>query len=65
MVVEIAFNTYWYIIHYIILLMKPSIIQWQHSTKELTDSKLNKLADLVLFYWEYRFDNPHIELAKA
>ena len=26
---------------------------------------LNKLKELVLFYWEYKDDNPEIEMAEA
>ncbi len=39
-----------------------TIIQCIRYTKE-TD--LDKLKELVLFYWEYRVENPHIELARA
>ena len=31
----------------------------------LDDKYLNKLADLILFYWEFRLDNPNIQLAQA
>jgi len=33
--------------------------------RTLTSKYLDTLADLVLFYWEFRFDNPDIQLAEA
>ena len=30
-----------------------------------TKTDLNKLAELVLFYWEHRHENKHIEMAIA
>jgi len=36
-----------------------------HTTKKLDEKYLNKLADLILFYWEFRLDNPNIQLAQS
>jgi len=46
-------------------MMYPTIIQFMYSNSILTPKYLDKLADLILFYWEYRLDNPDIQLAEA
>ena len=43
----------------------PIIINFMYPERNLTSKYLDKLADLVLFYWEYRYDNPSIQLAEA
>ena len=43
----------------------PIIINFMYSKRSLTPKYLDKLADLVLFYWEFRFDNFDIQLAEA
>ena len=43
----------------------PTIIDFMYPEKTLTPKYLDKLADLILFYWEYRLDNPDIQLAQA
>jgi len=43
----------------------PTIIDFMYPEKTLTPKYLDKLADLVLFYWEYRYDNLNIQLAEA
>jgi len=41
------------------------IINFMYPERSLTPKYLDELADLVLFYWEFRFDNPDIQLAEA
>jgi hypothetical protein len=43
----------------------PAIIQFVHDAKILDEEYLEKLADLVRFYWEFRYDNPEMQLAEA
>ena len=43
----------------------PTIINFMYSNRILSPKYLNKLADLVIFYWEFRFDNPDVQLAEA
>ena len=43
----------------------PTIIQFMYPDKFLSPKYLDRLADLVIFYWEFRFDNPDIQLAEA
>ena len=43
----------------------PTTINFMYSNRILSPKYLNKLADLVLFYWEFRLDNPDIQLAEA
>jgi hypothetical protein len=43
----------------------PTIINFMFPDRILDDKYLNKLADLILFYWEFRLDNPNIQLAQA
>ena len=43
----------------------PAIIQFMYDVKVLDEEYLEKLADLVLFYWEFRYDTPEIQLAEA
>lgn len=45
--------------------IQPIIIDFMHTNKKLDEKYLNKLADLILFYWEFRLDNPNIQLAQA
>ena len=44
---------------------RPAIIQFVHDAKILDEEYLEKLADLVRFYWEFRYDNPEMQLAEA
>ena len=44
---------------------QPMIIDFMYPEKTLTPKYLDKLSDLVIFYWEFRFDNPDIQLAQA
>ena len=46
-------------------MLHPTIIQFIYPEKSLTPKYLDRLADLVQFYWRYRFDNPDIQLAEA
>ena len=46
-------------------MMYPTIIQFMYPDKILSPKCLAKLADLILFYWEFRLDNPDIQLAEA
>ena len=46
-------------------MMYPTIIQFMYPDRILSPKCLAKLADLILFYWEFRFDNPDIQLAEA
>ena len=46
-------------------MIHPTIIQFMYPKRTLTSTYLNKLTDLVIFYWEYRHDNPDIQLAEA
>ena len=41
------------------------IIQVIKNIEESDIKHLNKLKELVLFYWEYKDDNPEIEMAEA
>lgn len=41
------------------------IIQFMYPEKFLDPIYLDKLSDLILFYWEFRDDNPDIILAEA
>ena len=43
----------------------PIIINFMYPERTLTSKYLDKLADLVIFYWEFRHDNPGIQLATA
>ena len=43
----------------------PTIIDFMYPKKTLTPKYLDKLAELVIFYWEYRHDNPDVQLAEA
>ena len=43
----------------------PTIINLMYPDRILSPKYLDKLADLVIFYWEFRIDNPDIQLAKA
>ena len=43
----------------------PIIINFMYPERTLTSKYLDKLADLVIFYWEFRHDNPSIQLAEA
>ena len=43
----------------------PTIINFMYPNKILSPKCLAKLADLVIFYWEFRFDNLDIKLAEA
>jgi hypothetical protein len=43
----------------------PTIIDFMYQEKILGPKYLDKLADLVIFYWEFRLDNPDIKLAEA
>jgi len=43
----------------------PTIIDFMYPERTLTPKYLDTLSDLVLFYWEYRYDNPDIQLAQA
>ena len=43
----------------------PIIINFMYPDRILSPKYLNKLADLVIFYWEFRFDNLDIQLAEA
>ena len=43
----------------------PIIINFMYPERTLTSKYLDKLADLVIFYWEFRLDNPDIQLAQA
>ena len=47
------------------MITQPIIIDFMHTNKKLDEKYLNKLADLILFYWEFRLDNPNIQLAQA
>ena len=44
---------------------QPTIIDFMYPERILTPKYLDKLADLVLFYWEYRYDNINVQLAEA
>ena len=41
-------------------MLHPTIIQFIYPEKSLTPKYLDRLADLVQFYWRYRFDNPMV-----
>ena len=41
------------------------ILQAMKNIEEGDVKHLNKLKELVLFYWEYKDDNPEIEMAEA
>ena len=41
------------------------IIQVVKDIEDVDTEYLNKLEELVLFYWEYKDDNPEIEMAEA
>ena len=43
----------------------PTIINFMFPDRILDEKYLNKLADLILFYWEFRLDKPNIQLAQA
>ena len=43
----------------------PTIINFMYPNRILSTKYLDKLADLVLFYWEYRYENLSIQLAEA
>ena len=46
-------------------MIHPIIINFMYPDRILSPKYLDKLADLVIFYWEYRYDNPDIQLAEA
>ena len=41
------------------------IIQVVKDIEDVDTEYLNKLKELVLFYWEYKDTNPEIEMAEA
>ena len=41
------------------------IIQVVKNIEDVDTEYLNKLEELVLFYWEYKDDNSEIEMAEA
>jgi len=41
------------------------MIQATRNVDEIDSEYLDKLAELVLFYWEYKEDNPTIIMAEA
>jgi len=41
------------------------IIQVVKDIEDVDTEYLNKLEELVLFYWEYKDDNSEIEMAEA
>ena len=43
----------------------PTIISFMFPDRILSPKYLDKLAELVIFYWEFRFDNFDIQLAEA
>ena len=41
------------------------IIQVVKNIEDVDTEYLNKLEELVLFYWEYKDNNPEIKMAEA
>ena len=41
------------------------IIQATRNVEDIDSEYIDKLEELILFYWEYREDNPDIIMAEA
>ena len=44
---------------------KKTLLQLVCVPKDINEEKLNKWAELFLFYWKTKDDNLHIEVAEA
>jgi len=46
-------------------MIRAGIIQCLKSADEMDNEYFEDMADLILFYWENRDENPDIEMAEA